>query len=46
LCGDGSVDEDEECDDHGNGDDLDGCLDDCTLRFTVFVSSERYRGDL
>lgn len=29
LCGDGSVDEGEECDDHANGDPNDGCTDDC-----------------
>jgi cysteine-rich repeat protein len=29
-CGDGYLDPDEECDD-GNGDNTDGCADDCTL---------------
>jgi len=45
-CGDSNLDDGEECDDGKNGDDLDGCTDACTLRFTVFVTSEDYRGDL
>lgn len=30
FCGDGNLDDDEQCDD-GNDDDFDGCLSDCTL---------------
>ena len=31
VCGDRNVDADEECDDGANGDDTDGCRDDCTI---------------
>ena len=30
VCGDGITDPEEECDDGANGDDTDGCFDDCT----------------
>ncbi len=33
FCGDGVKDDGEECDD-GNGNDYDGCMNDCTLRMT------------
>ena len=33
FCGDGIVDANEDCDDGANGDDTDGCRDDCTLPF-------------
>ena len=37
-CGDGEVDEDEECDDGQNGDDDDGCTDAC--RYTCHNNAE------
>jgi len=39
VCGDGVVNEDEECDD-GNVLDGDACRNDCTRRWIVFITSE------
>jgi len=33
ICGDRNVDAGEECDDGSNGNDTDGCFDDCTFTF-------------
>ena len=41
VCGDKLVGGEEECDD-GNDQDGDGCRNDCTRRWTVFVTSEPY----
>lgn len=46
VCGDGVVEDDEECDD-GNQAPEDGCSDACTTDIRAFVSSVTYRaGDL
>jgi len=38
VCGDSLIEADEECDD-GNAQDGDACRNDCTRRWTVFVTS-------
>lgn len=46
VCGDGAVDEGEECDDMGTADG-DGCSQACLKEFRrVFVTSELFTGDL